>query len=281
MSAFSWNPNFMIAQSIQPARADERLLETTVRYSICTIVTRPHEYAEMVASFRQGGFQEPDCEFLFLDNSQSNTFEAYAGYNLFLNVARGSYIILCHQDILLITDGREKLDGVIEELTKRDPNWAACGNAGGEYPGKLALRISDPYGADQQTADFPARVQTLDENFIVVRKCANLALSRDLNGFHFYGADICLVADVLGWTCYAVDFHLQHKSSGSKDHSFVAIRGEVVRKYRRAFRSRWITTTTTTIFVSGIPGLARLLSSDIPTRIARYLGRNAAHWSRR
>jgi hypothetical protein len=266
----------MIVQSTQPARADERLQEATVRYSICTIITRPHEYAEMVESFRAHGFQAPDCEFLYLDNSQGNSFEAYAGYNLFLNVARGDYIILCHQDIVLIDDGRVKLDAVIEDLTKRDPNWAACGNAGGEYPGQLALRISDPRGADWHTADFPAKVQTLDENFIVVRRCANLALSRDLKGFHFYGADICLVADVLGWTCYAVDFLLRHKSSGSKDRSYFDLREDVVRKYRRAFRSRWITTTTTTLFVSGIPGLAYLLSGGIATRVTRYLGRNIA-----
>lgn len=266
----------MTAQSTQPVRADERLREGVIHYSICTIVTRPHEYAEMVDSFRSKGFQEPDCEFLYLDNSEGNAFEAYAGYNLFLNVARGTYIILCHQDISLIEDGRAKLDKIVEELTTRDPNWAACGNGGGgdEYPGQVALRISDPHGSDFRIGDFPAKVQSLDENFIVVRKCANLALSRDLKGFHFYGTDICLIADALGWNCYVVDFHLLHKSPGSKDNSFFDIRERLVRKYRRAFRSRWITTTNEILFVSGISGLAYLLNVQTVTRCARFLGRN-------
>lgn len=265
----------MTTPAAHPVKADEHFREASICYSVCTIVTRPHEYADMVNSFVSRGFREPECEFLYLDNSEGNTFDAYAGYNLFLNVARGSYVILCHQDILLIEDDRPKLDMILEELTRRDPNWAACGNGGGgEQPGQLAVRISDPHGDNQQWGDFPEKVQTLDENFIVVRKCANLALSRDLKGFHFYGTDICLVADVLGWTCYVIDFHLRHKSSGSKDKSYFDIRDSIIRKYRRAFRSRWITTTTSTLFVSGTPGLAYLLSTWIATRIARLSKRS-------
>src|SRR5215831_4097358 len=100
-----------------PIRADQRWQKECIRYSICTIVTRPAEYAEMVNSFRSGGFREPDCEFLYLDNAQGNLFDAYSGNNLFMNVARGEFIILCHQDILLIEDGRAKLDTAIANLT--------------------------------------------------------------------------------------------------------------------------------------------------------------------
>src|SRR5262249_7681880 len=90
-------------------RADCRWQEERVRYSICTLVTRPDLYAEMIQSFRSYGFDEPDCEFLYLDNTRGNSFDAYSGNNMFLNVARGQFIILCHQDILLI-DGRANLD---------------------------------------------------------------------------------------------------------------------------------------------------------------------------
>jgi len=47
----------------------------------------------------------------------------------------------------------------------------------------LAIRISDPYGENQSSSS--GACHALDENFIVVRRQANLSLSHDLSGFHF------------------------------------------------------------------------------------------------
>jgi hypothetical protein len=52
------------------------------RFSICTLVTRRGEYAETVASFVSHGFTPADCEYLYIDNSESNRFDAFRGYNL-------------------------------------------------------------------------------------------------------------------------------------------------------------------------------------------------------
>ena len=57
----------------------------------------------MVESFRTAGFTAGDTEFLYVDNSDQNALDAFAAYNLFLRVAKGRYIILCHQDIILAT----------------------------------------------------------------------------------------------------------------------------------------------------------------------------------
>jgi hypothetical protein len=265
----------MTAPSL-PVRADQRWRDECIRYSICTIVNDPTEYGEMVDSFRDVGFNEPDCEFLYLENVQENSFDCYFGNNLFLNVARGEHIILCHQDIVLIGDGRARLDAAIAELTKLDPGWAVCGNGGGVKLGQLALRITDPYGVDQRIGSFPARVRSLDENFIVVRRMANLALSRDLAGFHLHGADICILADILGYNCYVIDFHLRHKSPGSKNSSFFAARDRMIAKYQVALRPRWITTTCTSLYLSGIPGFGRLFSGPIATRTAYFFSRKSS-----
>lgn len=242
----------------EPRRAD-RLPKGPIRFSICSLVTDLDEYAEMVASFRDGGFGASDCEFLYLDNSSGNTFDAFAGYNLFLTRAAGDYVILCHQDILLIGQGRDALEKRLAELDSLDPAWALCGNAGGTADGALAVRITDPHGSDQSVGTFPARARALDENFILVRRDANLALSHDLGGFHLYGADLCILADILGRTAYVIDFHLHHKSAGKTDGSFYAARKAAIAKYRRALRTRRIRTTCTTFGVSGLPMLGRLL----------------------
>src|SRR5689334_3587146 len=99
------------------------------RFSICTLVTNHGEYAEMVRSFRAGGFNGADCEYLYLDNSTGNTFDAFRGGNIFLREAAGDFIILCHQDLLLLEDNRTTLETRIRELDALDPRWAACGNA--------------------------------------------------------------------------------------------------------------------------------------------------------
>src|SRR5688500_12738623 len=99
-------------------------------YSICTIVSNRAQYEEMRRSFIDRGFTSDDTEYLVVDNTNSNTCDAYTAYNLFLAHAKNNYLILCHQDIVLLDDGRQRLDEIIDELNILDPNWGLFGNAG-------------------------------------------------------------------------------------------------------------------------------------------------------
>jgi len=231
-----------------------------IKYSVCTLVTQHDQYQEMLDSFRAGGFTPSNSEFLYVDNSQANKYDSYSAINRFLHLARGDYIILCHQDIRLHSDKLEVLDRRINELDALDPRWAVLGNAGGMYPGGLAIRITDPSGNNIHKGNLPVRVVSLDENFIVVRRSRNLSVSHDLKGFHFYGTDLCVIAGILGYTCYVVDFHLWHiggesQQKKSRDQAFRSdyhpSRRRFIEKYRRAFAPRWIQNTGTVIFVSG------------------------------
>jgi hypothetical protein len=222
-----------------------------VRFSICTLVTSRAEYAEMLTSFRAGGFAEPSSEFLFIDNSIRNAFTAYDGLNRLLEAARGEFIVLCHQDLRLIEDGAERLSSLLARLNARDPSWAVAGNAGGTGAGRLAMRISDPHGDDRRIGDLPERVMSLDENFLVLKRSARIGFSRDLSGFHFYGADICLAADILGYSAYVIDFHLRHLSDGRISPAFYAARAAFRAKWSRALRPRWMQTTCGLIRLSG------------------------------
>ena len=239
-------------------------------------------YEAMLASFRERGVDAPDCEFLHIDNTGTEQTEAYAGLNQLLNRSRGRYVILCHQDVRLIGDGREKLDVALTALEQRDPCWALAGNAGGEGPGRLALRITDPHGTDTRVGDLPVRVATLDENFIVVKRAARIGFSRDLAGFHFYGADICLVADILGYTSYVIDFHLQHLSPGNKSADFFVAQSAFRAKWSRALRSRWLQTTCALVPISG-DRLGRLIGSAAAAPLAKIALRlpAARRWVKR
>lgn len=209
----------------------------------------------MLASFRSRGFDGDDCEFLWVDNSRGNAQDAFAAYNTFLLEARGQYIILCHQDVLLLESGRRELDALLSELTAIDPTWGVCGNAGVTADHLSVIRISDPHGENQQEGGpFPRRVAALDENFMVVRRDRNLAVSHDLEGFHFYGPDLCLFAEMLGCTVYVIDFHLRHNSAGKTDASFRLLRSAFAAKYRHFFRPRWMPVATKwSVYISPSP----------------------------
>lgn len=221
-------------------------------FTIGTLVNDVDSYRLMRQSFVAGGFAADECEYLAVDNTGSDQTSAYEGLTRMLAAARGRYVVLCHQDVRLLAEGRCDLERRLDELETRDPAWAVAGNAGGIAPGRLALRITDPHGSDRRVGTLPARVASLDENFIVVKRSARLGFSRDLSGFHLYGADICLVADVLGYSSYVIDFHLAHLSPGNK-HSAAFQEAERAfhAKWSKALRSRFVQTTCALLGLSG------------------------------
>lgn len=255
------------------------LAETRVRFSICTLVTKPEQYAGMVASFRERGFLGDDCEYIAIDNSIDNSADAYTGGNSFITAASGEFIIICHQDILLI-DNRKQLEERLAELTTIDGQWAVCGNSGGVSPLRLATRITDPHGVDQKTMAMPARVMSLDENFLVLKRSANVGFSWDLSGFHLYGTDICIMADIMGRTAWVIDFHLEHLSPGTRDDGLMIARKALVDKYARAFRMRWIRSTCEIMFLSGLLTLSRLFSTSWNLRLLNRLKLTPRSYSR-
>jgi hypothetical protein len=213
------------------------------------MVTRTGQYDEMVASFEAAGFREPAVEFLYVDNSESNQVDAFQAIRTFLAEARGEFVVLCHQDVLLHADRIERLDAVVAELDRLDPAWGLLGNAGGEAPFRTVAHITDPRG-ERADLGLPRRVQSLDENFILIRRDAIPGVSRDLTGFHFYGLDLCRQVALRGWHAYVADFHLRHLSGGSPDAIFDAARARVIEKYRRALAGGTVQTTVTTLHLS-------------------------------
>lgn len=222
-----------------------------VRFTIGTLVNDRAQYDAMLGSFHRGGFTGDTTEYLFIDNTSPDQTCAYRGLNAILNAARGSFVILCHQDVRLFSDDFVALNLRLGDLQAHDSTWALAGNAGGVSPGDLALRISDPHGVDQNTGNLPCRVVSLDENFIVVKRAARIGFSSDLTGFHFYGADICLHADLAGYRAYVIDFHLTHLSGGTKSEAFHQAQEQFCDKWNRVLTSRWIQTTCALVHVGG------------------------------
>jgi hypothetical protein len=249
------------------------------RYTIASIINDHNHLETLHRSMRNGGFEDTDCEYMHIDNTAGPPICAYSCLNAMLNEARGRFVILCHQDIRLLTDARSELDMRLAELEAYDPSWALAGNAGGVAAGQLAIRVTDPHGANQSVGTFPARVMSLDENFIIVRREARIGFSVNLSGFHMYGADICLNAATTGWNAYVVNFHVAHLSAGKKDDAFAVCESAFRAKWSNAFAPRWLQTTCTLIHLAGNPlgQLAGCIAKTPFRKISRRLP-NAAGW---
>lgn len=254
--------------------------DTGVAFSIATLVTRHDEHAEMLAAFEARGFTGADCEYLAIDNTGVRQTSAYSGLNAALAAARGRYVILVHQDVRPVDD-RAALEARLAELDEIDPAWAVAGNAGGVAAGVLAMRISDPHGPDRRVGELPARVMSLDENLLIVRRSARIGFSCDLDGFHFYGADICLAADMLGRSAYAIAWHVEHLSSGRKGPTFSASEVAFRAKWSRALRPRWMQTTCALLrLAGGIDHWPGQIAEPVYRRIAKRLP-SARGWNAR
>ena len=254
----------------EPIETDQDIPKRRVRYSVCTLVTDPEEYAVMVQSYQKAGFTDDLCEFLFVDNSKRNKYDAFTGLNLLLSKASGQFIILTHQDVEINFDTEEILSQRIRKINEIDSKWAVLANAGGADVKRLYRKISHPHETINQ-GPFPQRVRAVDENFIVLKKEAGLNFSSDLSGFHFYGTDICLRAEQKGYTCYVIDFQLLHKSKGNINESFFKAREAFMQKYSQSLSPQYIRTTCTTMFISKSAFLNYLMNKPTMITIAKFL----------
>ncbi|XOB61347.1 glycosyltransferase family 2 protein [Campylobacterota bacterium DY0563] len=248
-------------------------------FSICILTARQDELESVTQSFEEAGFTDENSEYLYIDNISKNKYDAYDGYNKFLNLAKGEYIILAHQDLLLDFDNIEVLKQRIEQMNELDPTWAILGNFGfsKENINRRYSRITDPGVDNLFEGPLPAKVGSLDENFLVVKNDANLTLSRNIGHYHLYGTDLCIQAQNQGYSTYVIDFHLRHKSGGFPNKSFYDTKDRLVKQYTNAFKSRFVRTPCTIIYISNNGFLNKIMNKkfiySIKKRIDKIKGK--------
>jgi hypothetical protein len=218
--------------------------ESDLVFSVCTLVRDQAQYDRLLESFERFGFTAENSEFLAADNRAGNQFDGFSWHKHMWPRARGRYVIFCHEDVELVDRGYGDLLAAIEALEAADPDWLVAGIAGSPWRPldhtvtAQALHISDIFGTDRRRGQVPCRVESLDESFILMRRLKPVLNSYDLHGFHYYGADLCLQAELLGGRSYAIDFHLLHKGKARADETFAQIRNQFRQKYRRYFPGR-------------------------------------------
>lgn len=234
-------------------------------FSICTLVANKAEYELFLLSAEKAGFTNENSEFIYIDNSETNKFDAFDGLNQFLNKAKGKYIILVHQDVEFKFDNIEILKDRIQQMNQLDPKWAVLGNTGYHINNinKQYTRITDPGQIDYKDGPFPVRVSCVDENIMIVKNDLNLMTSKNIGHFHLYGADLCLQATMQGYSTYVIDFHILHKSGGYPNQSFYDTKERLIAQYTNALKIRFFRTPCTVIFLSNSKILNSIMNSKI------------------
>ena len=226
---------------------------------IITFVNDAGAYAEMSRSFHTAGFDHARASFVALRSGGGVESDPYSAISSLIAELAGPYFILCHQDVRLDQGHRvEDFLRAIADVERRDPLWAVAGNAGGLRTLTVVRCITDPTGG-RTAHSLPARVHSLDENFLVIRTRTGVRCSPQLSGFHFYGPDLCLNALAAGRRSYVIDFHLRHLSAGRRDESYYAARERFLEHWRRDFRFCYVRTTLEVLFLSRWPLLRNVL----------------------
>lgn len=201
----------------------------------------------MKESFVRNGFSEDVCEYMIADNTTANNFDAYSAINKFLKKSTGEFIIIVHQDVRCI-DNISILQTQLSQLENIDSSWAICGNGGGDGYKRYHFYLNDN-GRLRNTGNFPARVTSLDENLLIVKSEANIFVSSDIKDFHFYGTDICIVAEILGYSSYVIKFMVDHLSSGNLN-KMKEQQPQFIKKYGYKLKNRFIQTSCTKFYLS-------------------------------
>jgi arylsulfatase A-like enzyme len=162
-------------------------------------------------------------EWLLIENRGNTRYESISRlYADALARASNDLVFFVHQDVLLPEGWEERTFTALADLEGLDPRWGVLGAVGAlppvpGAPKELRGHWCDPSGY-WRLGPLPHEVQSLDEQWIGVRKSRGVGFDRDMPGFHCYGIDISLAAREKGLKSWAIDAFVWHKHRDSNGH---------------------------------------------------------------
>ncbi len=168
---------------------------------------------------------------------QEGFASASKAYNDAIDKAQGEFLIFTHQDMIFPEQWLAELDQALGYLEDQDPNWGVLGCYGEtQNDGGRGYLFQPAWGVMGAPFDRPAPVRTLDEIVLVLRKSSGLRFDDHLPHFHLYGTDLCLRAESMGMTNYAVSAFCIHNTG----QGFVLPKEfyECYKYVKRAWKSR-------------------------------------------
>lgn len=179
-------------------------------------------------------------QWLVVDNVDNRRFESIARlYAESAERADNDLVFFVHQDLYLPEGWEVSVARGLLDLEARDPEWGVLGAVGaipalenGDSPKVLKGHWCDPHGYFRQLP-LPHEVESLDEQWLGVRRSRGPRFDPDLPGFHCYGIDLCLTAREMGLRSWAIDAFVWHKFADRSGHLITS------RDDSEKIRERW------------------------------------------
>ena len=158
-----------------------------------------------------------------------------AAYNAGLAQTGRTICVFAHQDVYLPRGWLDLAVAQLNALTARDPTWEIAGPYGVRPDGVHVGRVWDVTMERELGAPglAPARVGSLDELVLIVRRDADFHFDPALPHFHLYGTDVVQAALARGRGAWAVELPVVHNN-----RPIASLRGGYTLAYHYA-RRKW------------------------------------------
>jgi hypothetical protein len=144
---------------------------------------------------------------------QEGYCSAAKAYNNGIDHSHNDLVVFVHQDVILGPTWMADLKRALTYLDKHDPEWGVLGVCGVVQPDVgRGYVYSSGIGIIGSPFETPARIRTLDEIVLILRKSSNLSFDEGLPHFHMYGTDICLTAERDGKNNYVISAFCIHNT---------------------------------------------------------------------
>lgn len=211
------------------------------RISLITVYNNEKLVLEMQQSAAAQQGVTLDC--VMLDNRCRQYKSAAEALNAGARLAVGDVLVFLHQDIEFLSDGALEF---IYDYAQSNKNvvFGAAGVKKREGSSSESLLLSSmcagPDKARYDCLDGPTDAFTLDECLIAChRSCMEkIVFDEDIcDGWHLYGADLCLQAQALaGLSVQVIPIDCWHKSNGYADKAYFECQNRLAKKYSKYYK---------------------------------------------
>lgn len=195
-------------------------------FSIITLVNNKEQYFNFLEDLKKQRFNK-DFEVIALPNFNNEYKGASEALNVGKDLAEGTYVFYCHQDLRVPENWLQKITNQINSLSMDSVGF--MGMAGVLYTEDTtnkkqdaSIYLSNTNSKKEKFADSYRRingdkfeVQCLDELCIIGKRSDPFRFDENnFDHYHWYGADVCLQALSSNKKNYAIDAECFHISDG-------------------------------------------------------------------